>query len=88
MVIDSLMRLERLNFIERDKEGSWHRKIKEFNTPNDITSMVIRQFHEELLDRSKDAVDQVPVGQRLFFSRLMQFDASKMEEAKSEHLNA
>lgn len=81
-VIDSLARLERLGFIKKDQNGRWQRLALGFNTPTDIPSSTIRRFHEELLDKSKDMLDAIPVEERLFYSLTMPVDVKQIEEAK------
>jgi uncharacterized protein (TIGR02147 family) len=81
-VEESLARLERLGFIEKRRNGDYVKKTNDITTTSNIPSEVIRNFHRELLHTSIDALDKVPVAERLFYSRTMAINMNDLQEAE------
>jgi uncharacterized protein (TIGR02147 family) len=78
--IDRLKRLELL--IESD--GKLIKSEKNLATPTDHVSRAIRKRHKQILDRAKEALDQIEISKRDFTSITIAIDPAKLELAKEK----
>lgn len=78
---DAVSRLIRLNLLKKEN-NKYIRTHKNVETPSDIPSQAIRDFHRENIQRALNALDLLPVDQRDITSIMMPVDKEKLKEAK------
>lgn len=74
-------RLVRLGLIERI-EGGLRKTKRVFTTPNDIPSSYIREFHRQMIEKAKAALDEQSVEEREIRSLTLAIRRERMPEAK------
>jgi uncharacterized protein (TIGR02147 family) len=84
VVKETIQRLSELGYIKLDETGKW--------TPCDpstsadstaVPSSAIRQYHRQILDKAKMALDKKPAEERDFSSMVFAFNSRQMEHARN-----
>lgn len=83
LIKESLNILQRLGFIEL-KNGRWSQLKEHVSTLPEVTSNVIMDYHQEMLDLSKTALLQIEAGQRDFSAMTMSVSADQLDMVKEE----
>ncbi|MCK5073644.1 MAG: TIGR02147 family protein [Bacteriovoracaceae bacterium] len=78
---EAIKRLLRLGLLEY-RENKYTRTHKSIETPTDIPSQAIRNFHRENIERAMQSLEVFPVEERDITSIMMPIDKSKLAEAK------
>jgi uncharacterized protein (TIGR02147 family) len=63
-VIEIIQGLERLGFVAKNESGHYTAKSEALQTPRQIRSLIVRNFHKEMLSKAQDALCSVDVEQR------------------------
>lgn len=79
----ALKRLLRLNLIALES-GRYVRTSVFISTRKDVTSSVVREVHEQMLERSKLALNRIPVEFRDISHMVLTINPQKMTQAKKE----
>lgn len=79
----AVTRLVRLGMLETSNEA-WAPSRRSNATPTDIPSEAIRDFHQQILDKARAALQEHPVAERDFSSMLLAFPSSRLAEAKAD----
>lgn len=80
---DAIDRLKRLELLV-ESDGKLTKSDKNLATPTDHVSRAIRKRHKQILDRAKEALDEVEISERDFTSITMAIDPNKIELAKEK----
>ncbi|RYZ67519.1 MAG: TIGR02147 family protein [Proteobacteria bacterium] len=86
LVSESIERLQRLGFLE-DGETGIVPKNEGGTTTHDVPSAAIRQYHQQLLDKAKEAIESKPIDERDFSSVVFAIDKTKVAAAKEKIRN-
>ncbi len=78
----AMKELEGLGLISRDEAGRLKKTDEMLATPNVVRSLSITEFHEQLMELSKEAVKMDPVDDREFSAITMAISTEKMAELK------
>lgn len=78
---EALERLRRLGLMEL-KNGEWKRTARPLETPTDIPSQAIRNFHRQTIARAVESMEESPLDERDITSIMLVTDKAKLEEAK------
>lgn len=81
IVEEAIKRLLRLKLLSND-QGILKRTSASIETPSDIPSQAIRNFHRQNIERALDSLENVDIHMRDMTSIMMPIDSSKLEEAK------
>ncbi|MCX6117120.1 MAG: TIGR02147 family protein [Proteobacteria bacterium] len=81
-IVQALLRLERLEMIQKDKSGRFCLTGKQFQTADGVPSAAIRLSHFQSLDLAKKSLEVDGFEKRDFTSLTMAIDPSKMERAR------
>ena len=65
------------------QNGRMHANFPETESTQDIPSMAIRKYHEQMLQKGVQALHEQHVQQREYGSATFAFDASRIEQAKA-----
>jgi uncharacterized protein (TIGR02147 family) len=76
--------LQRLNLIEKDSEGRYHRTDTVISCGDNIRPVAIRNFQRTMIERSKDALDTIDRTQRDFSSLTLSIDAATWNQITSK----
>ena len=60
----SVLLLEKLGLIQRQKNGAFKLTSKSITTGSEIVSLAVQNFHKEAADLAKNALERVPMGKR------------------------
>jgi len=80
-VKQAIRALEELKFLER-KGTQWSRTEMYLETPAEAHNLNLRNYHQEMLERAKRALEDLPSEQRDFQSLLISVSAEKFQEMK------
>lgn len=56
--------LERLGFVERTESGGYLAKQEALQTPRQMQSLIVRNFHQEMLSKAQDSLHSVDLSKR------------------------
>lgn len=76
--IATLIKLDLLQLVNNKLVQTY----KELSTPNGIPSKTLREHHRQIMMKTIDKIDVVPLEERCLNSTTMAIDVSKMKEAK------
>ena len=74
----------RLGFLEKDEHGQIVVKDISITTPNQVFGLAVHQYHQQMLDMAKNAVDQVQAEHRHLLGVTVSIPFSKIELVKEE----
>ena len=83
LVEEAMDRLHRLKLVETLADGSFVKTVAGVTTTNNIPSEAIRSHHQQLIEKSIEALSTQDVKERDFTSITVAFDRSRMAEAKA-----
>ncbi len=83
---EAIDRLVRLGLME-EVDGNFVRTVQNLETPSDIPSLAIRNFHRQNINRALDSIDETDIEERDITSIMMPLDKEKLEEAKKRIRN-
>lgn len=78
----SLETLETLGFISKDEEGKYRQSSPLVSTGNEVTSLALYNYHMNLLDVAKTALEGVPAEQRDMSSMTLGVAQSRVPDLK------
>jgi uncharacterized protein (TIGR02147 family) len=66
------------------RTGSGYERIKKHTmVQSKVPSTLIREFHKQVLDLAKQAIDEQPIANRKYINTVLSFDSAKTAEARS-----
>lgn len=80
-VREALKRLVHLGLLDQSQEN-WAQTEKDLETPNDISSSAIRDYHQQMLELAEVKLEQVPVEKREFGSMIFSVNDELVPELK------
>jgi len=75
-------RLKRIEFIEEDSEGNWHRTIPNIKIDNQTYSAACRKFQSQVLSKAKESLENDGFEQRAIESFTLTMDSSQIPYAR------
>jgi len=82
-VQESLELLQKLGLLSRSKSGELKQSESQISTGQEIRSVGVRNFHEEMMKKAVEAMDQVAPEHRDFSAATMKISASQLEDLKA-----
>ncbi|MBI4196821.1 MAG: TIGR02147 family protein [Deltaproteobacteria bacterium] len=79
----ALLDLEQLKILARDENGTIIRNSSTFTTPDEVTSLSLINFHQQMCDLAKKAVTEVPSLKREFSSLTIAVSKDGFQKIKS-----
>ncbi len=81
VIAETIERLKHLGYIGM-RDGRWIPTEPETTTDKDIPSMAIREYHRQILDKAKSAIEDVPLEKRDFSSAVFALNSKQLQYAK------
>lgn len=81
-ITDAIERLITLDILREDPEGRLIRVDRFIASKSDVTDLALQDFHKDLSDKAKLAIENQNVLEREFRSMTLNFDLKDMPEAK------
>jgi len=75
--------LARLNFIRKNAHGKWEQADKDISTGAEVRSLVITNFHKEMLRLAQNAIDHVPAEDRDISALTLSIKRENFSQLKS-----
>lgn len=80
-VTEAVQRLERLELLDSSNER-WVQTLKDFETPQDISSRAIRDYHRQMMGVVESRIEEVPIEKRELGSMVFAVDKELVPEFK------
>ena len=78
----ALKLLTKLGFIQQDDNGQWQQCDRVMTTGPEVKSLIIANFHREMIRLATDAIERFPADQRDITSLTLSVNQNQMEEIK------
>lgn len=83
-VVNALKFLKDKEFISRDENGKWHAGQEMVLSSDEVRSLAIRNYHRQMLDCSKDALEKLDISSREFGALTIILPEESVEELKKK----
>lgn len=80
--LEALDHLLMLGLIKKDEEGRWEQCDKHISTGQEVRSMIVAQYHKEMLQLASDSIDRFSSSSRDISAMTFSMKAGKLEELK------
>ena len=78
----ALKALTDLNLIKKNEDDTWETKEKAITTGPEVKSIVIANFHKEMIGLAKSSIDRFPSGQRDISALTLSVSSESIKEIK------